>query len=257
MVIVRYYFVTNFELPEPLFTGRLPDNCAMQELELVLVRHGETDWNRELRFQGQIDVPLNATGYTQARRVAERLASESVQQLYSSDLARTMQTAGPTADCLKLHSVADPALREQAFGLIDGMRVSDIQEQYPDIWARWRAFDPDYAPPGGESQRQFQARVRGGGLERLTQRHPGQTLLMVTHGGVLDMIYRAAHGLPLGGPRQCDIPNAGISRVRTDGHALEILSWADTAHLADLPPQPVYDQTRVATLPDAGPTSAA
>lgn len=228
----------------------------MPELELVLVRHGETDWNREFRFQGQIDVPLNATGHAQAARLAERLASEPVQQLYSSDLIRTLQTASPTADRMKLNSLADATLREQAFGVIDGMRVPDIQAQHPDIWARWRAFDPDYAPPGCESQRQFQARVMGA-VARLVVRHPGQTLVMVTHGGVLDMIYRAAHGLPLGGPRQCAIPNAGISRVRTDGHALEILSWADTSHLADLPPQPVYDQARAATPQDADPSASA
>lgn len=256
MVMVSYYFVSSFDLQKDCEGVRLPDNGAMRELELVLVRHGETDWNRELRFQGQIDVPLNATGHAQALRVAERLAGEPVQQLYSSDLTRTLQTASPAAQCLKLPSLADRALREQAFGVIDGMRVPDIQSRHPDLWARWLAFDPDDAPPGGESQRQFQARVMGA-LERLMLRHAGQTLVIVTHGGVLDMVYRAACGLPLGGPRQCAIPNAGISRVRTDGRALEIVSWADTAHLADLPPQPVYDQTRIAKPQDAGPSTSA
>ena len=178
-------------------------------LELVLIRHGETDWNRELRFQGQVDVPLNATGHEQARRLAGRLADEPAHQFFSSDLTRTLQTAGPAADRMKLPSIGDAALREQAFGVIDGMRVPDIKQQHPDIWARWLAFDPDYAPPGGESQRQFQARVMGA-VGRLVQHHRGQKLVIVTHGGVLDLIYRAARGLPLGGPRQCDIPNAGI-----------------------------------------------
>ncbi len=80
-----------------------------------------------------------------------------------------------------------------------------------------------------------------------TRVRPQQTLVVVTHGGVLDMVYRTALGLPLSGPRQSEIPNAGLNRVRLQGEAIEILNWADTGHLTDLPPQPVYDQTRLVT----------
>lgn len=214
-------------------------------LEMLLIRHGETDWNRELRFQGQVDVPLNATGHEQALRLGMRLASEAVHRLYSSDLVRTVQTASPAAERLALPGMADRALREQAFGVIDGMSVPDIQRDHPDIWARWLDFDPDYAPPGGETQRQFHDRVMGA-MARLAHAHGGQRLVIVTHGGVLDILYRVATGLPLGGPRQCDIPNAGINRLRTDGRHVDIVSWGEVEHLADLPAQPVYDQARLA-----------
>ncbi len=214
-------------------------------LELLLIRHGETDWNRELRFQGQVDVPLNATGHEQALRLGMRLASEAVHRLYSSDLVRTVQTASPVAERLALPGMADRALREQAFGVIDGMSVPDIQRDHPDIWARWLDFDPDYAPPGGETQRQFHDRVMGA-MARLAHAHGGQRLVIVTHGGVLDILYRVATGMPLGGPRQCDIPNAGINRLRTDGRRVDIVSWGEVEHLADLPAQPVYDQARLA-----------
>ena len=214
-------------------------------LELLLIRHGETDWNRELRFQGQVDVPLNATGHEQARRLGARLASESVHRLYSSDLVRTVQTASPAADRrLALPGVVDRALREQAFGLIDGMSVPDIQRDHPDIWTRWLDFDPDYAPPGGESQRQFHDRVMGV-MARMAREHAGERLVIVTHGGVLDILYRVATGMALGGPRQCDIPNAGINRLRIDGRRVDIVSWGEVGHLADMPAQPVYDQTRL------------
>lgn len=214
-------------------------------LEMLLIRHGETDWNRELRFQGQVDVPLNATGHDQALRLGMRLASEAAHRLYSSDLVRTVQTASPAAERLALPGMADRALREQAFGVIDGMSVPDIQRDHPDIWARWLDFDPDYAPPGGETQREFHDRVMGA-MARLAHAHGGQRLVIVTHGGVLDILYRVATGLPLGGPRQCDIPNAGINRLRTDGRHVDIVSWGEVEHLADLPAQPVYDQARLA-----------
>lgn len=214
-------------------------------LEMLLIRHGETDWNRELRFQGQVDVPLNATGHEQALRLGMRLASEAVHRLYSSDLVRTVQTASPAAERLALPGMADRALREQAFGVIDGMSVPDIQRDHPDIWARWLDFDPDYAPPGGETQRQFHDRVMGA-MARLAHAHGGQRLVIVTHGGVLDILYRVATGMPLGGPRQCDIPNAGINRLRTDGRRVDIVSWGEVEHLADLPAQPVYDQAQLA-----------
>lgn len=214
-------------------------------LEMLLIRHGETDWNRELRFQGQVDVPLNATGHEQALRLGMRLASEAVHRLYSSDLVRTVQTASPAAERLALPGMADRALREQAFGVIDGMSVPDIQRDHPDIWARWLDFDPDYAPPGGETQREFHDRVMGA-MARLAHAHGGERLVIVTHGGVLDILYRVATGLALGGPRQCDIPNAGINRLRTDGRHVDIVSWGEVQHLADLPAQPVYDQARLA-----------
>lgn len=213
--------------------------------ELVLIRHGETDWNRELRFQGQADVPLNAVGMEQARRLGERLADEALDGLVSSDLTRARQTAGPIGQRNPQVSVAgvvlDAALREQNFGVLEGLRVPDIQTGQPDVWAKWLEFQSDYAPSGGESTRQFHTRVMAA-LCELAKARGQQTLVVVTHGGVLDMVYRTARGLPLSGPRQSEIPNAGLNRVRITGELVEIVSWADTRHLADLPVQPRYDQ---------------
>ncbi len=222
--------------------------------ELILIRHGETDWNRELRFQGQVDVPLNATGHEQARRLARRLTEEAVaaDHLVSSDLVRTRQTAAPVLGALlpQLHidTLTDPGLREQDFGLVDGMRVQDIKDQHPEAWAQWLRFQADGGMPGGETTRQFHTRVMAA-LHRLAQQHAGQTLVVVTHGGVLDMVWRTARGLGLEGPRQSDIPNAALNRVRLSGDAIDILHWADTRHLDGLPDQPVYDQKRL--LPSA------
>lgn len=221
--------------------------------ELILIRHGETDWNRELRFQGHVDVGLNAIGLEQARRLAARLSGEVPAGLYCSDLLRARQTARPIGAEVGRQEVADSELREQCFGILDGMSVDDIQQQHPDLWAGWLRFDADYCVPQGESTRQFHARVMRG-LHRLAADHAGGLLVVVTHGGVLDMVYRTARSLGLGGPRESDIPNAGLNRVRLHDGRVEILAWADVQHLADLPPQPVYDQKKYVTAssPSAG-----
>ena len=213
--------------------------------ELVLVRHGETDMNRELRFQGQVNVGLNAVGLEQARRLAVRLAGEPADAVYVSDLLRARQTAEPIAGELDLQPVADSGLREQAFGRVDGMRADDIQREHPEAWEGWLRFEPDFAMPEGESTRAFHARVMGS-VQRVVAAHPRQTVVVVTHGGVLDMIYRTARSLGLDGPRQSEIPNAGLNRIRVRQGAIEIVRWADTDHLSDLPPQPVYEQRGLA-----------
>ncbi|MFS2100608.1 histidine phosphatase family protein [Variovorax sp. Varisp85] len=216
--------------------------------DLILIRHGETAWNRELRFQGHADVPLNDIGHEQARRIGLRLAGESaVQHVISSDLMRAQQTAAPAASQLSLPVVTSAALREQFFGVVEGMRSDEIQNLHPRAWEEWLEFREDHAMPEGETAREFHARIIAA-LGGIAAAHRGQHLIVVTHGGVLDMVWRTARGLSLSGPRRSDIPNAGFNRIRiadpAEPEAIEIVEWADTRHLADLPPQPTYDQTR-------------
>ena len=198
--------------------------------ELIFLRHGETDWNRQQRFQGQIDVPLNATGEQQAARLAVRLAAERADALYSSDLLRARQTAAPLAAAWRLAVAPLPAVREQGFGVLEGLDVPTIQSRHADLWALWLVHAADYALPGGESLRQFHARVMAG-VQTLAEAHPRQRVAVMTHGGVLDMLWRSAHGLPLDGLRQCVIPNTGINRLRWRDGGLAIDSWGDAGHL--------------------------
>lgn len=124
--------------------------------ELILIRHGETDWNRELRFQGQVDVLLNAVGHEQARRLAVRLAGEAAHLLVCSDLTRTQQTAWPirqqSLQPFARNTLLNNALREQNFGVVDGLRVDDIKAQHPEAWAQWIQFQLDYAFAGGKAR---------------------------------------------------------------------------------------------------------
>lgn len=201
--------------------------------ELILIRHGQTDLNREPRFQGQIDIPLNARGIAQAQRLPARLARERIDLIVSSDLSRARQTAQPSSGALALEAVPMPTLREQGFGVFEGLSFDEIDARHPALWVEYQRHDPDFAPPGGESVRAFHARIVRA-LRDLALAHPGATLAVFTHGGVLDMAWRAAQGLPLHGPRQCLIPNAGLNRIRVDDEQLQILDWADDAHVADL-----------------------
>lgn len=202
--------------------------------EFLFIRHGETDWNRQQRFQGRIDVPLNSTGRLQAERLAERLAPEVVAALYASDLTRAMQTAEPLARTWKLGTRPEPGLREQGFGILEGLDVPTIRLQHAELWARWTERRADFALPGGESVRDFSARVLDA-VARLARVHVGERVAVVTHGGVLDMLWRHARAEPLDGARACPIPNTGLNRLRWRDGALEIETWGDDAHLADLP----------------------
>ncbi len=200
----------------------------------TFIRHGETDWNRQQRFQGQIDVPLNATGHAQAARLAERLAEHPADLLVCSDLLRARETAAPVAAAWGAQPHFDAALREQSFGIVDGLDVPTIKSRHADLWALWLEQRADFQLPGGESLRQFHARVMQA-VQALAGRWPGRHIAVVTHGGVLDMLWRSAQGLSLDGLRECEIPNAGINRLRWDAGALAIERWADADHLRGLP----------------------
>jgi 2,3-bisphosphoglycerate-dependent phosphoglycerate mutase len=198
--------------------------------ELLFIRHGQTDWNLQQRFQGQIDVPLNATGRAQADRLAARLATEPHDALFSSDLQRALQTAAPLASAWGRPAAVQAGLREQHFGLLEGLDVPTIQALHPALWQQWVEQDADFAAPGGESQRQFHRRVLDA-VRTLAADVAGRRVAVVTHGGVLDMLWRTAHGLPLSGLRACEIPNTGLNRLRWVDGTLQIDSWADAAHL--------------------------
>ena len=205
--------------------------------ELLFIRHGETDWNRQQRFQGQIDVPLNATGRAQADRLATRLATERYDAFFTSDLKRARETAAPLAAAWGQEPVAVPGLREQSYGVWEGLDVPTIKERHGAMWQDWLQHHGDFALPGGESLRQFHARVLTA-VQQIAHAAAGQRLAIVTHGGVLDMLWRSAHGLSLDGLRACEIPNTGVNRLRWVEGALHIDSWADNGHLAGMPPQP-------------------
>lgn len=203
---------------------------------VLFIRHGETDWNRIKRIQGHVDIPLAQSGVAQAQRLAERLAREAggaaaLDAIYSSDLQRAQQTARPTAAALGLDLRLVEGLRERAYGVFQGHDSAEIAERFPDEYARWQTRDPGFAPPGGESVRAFYHRVLHA-VEPIVRAHPGGRIACVTHGGVLDCIYRYARGIALDAPRDYALLNTSVNTVEfdDDGKA-RVLAWADVTHL--------------------------
>jgi probable phosphoglycerate mutase len=201
---------------------------------LLVIRHAETAWNAEHRIQGHLDIPLSATGIRQAARLADCLAREPISAVYSSQLARAWLTAVPIAERLGVDVVPEPRLRERAFGVFEGLTLDEIAARYPAEFRAWRARDPAWAMEGGETGRQLIDRVLHA-LHEIAGRHRGQTVALVTHGGVLDVVYRAARGLAWDAPRQHQMLNASINRLQVTlaPPALAMLDWADVSHLAE------------------------
>jgi 2,3-bisphosphoglycerate-dependent phosphoglycerate mutase len=204
------------------------------ETTLLLIRHGETQWNAESRIQGHRDVALSARGRRQAEVLARFLASAAIDAVFASDLSRASQTAEPLARALGLPLRVDARLRERGFGLFEGSTYAEAEANWPNEYAIWRRRDPAHALPGGESYVAARVRVLQC-LEEIARDHQGQTVAVITHGGVLDIVYRAAFGIPWETPRSHLLPNASINRVlaRHPGPALTVSSWAERSHLDD------------------------
>jgi len=198
--------------------------------KLCIVRHGETAWNAEHRVQGQLDVPLNAIGQAQALAAAKVLSREKFDAIYSSDLSRARQTAAPTAELLGAKVLLDKDLRERHYGIFERLTYAEVKVKFPDDYARFHARDPDYAFRTGESLKDFSARSIAV-VSKIANACEGKSVLVFTHGGVLDYLYRFIAGLSLSAEREFGIPNAGLNRVELVADRWHIRAWADIAHL--------------------------
>ena len=202
----------------------------MQPTQLCIVRHGETAWNAEGRVQGQLDVPLSEVGLAQARAVAAALQGEQFSVIYSSDLQRVTQTAEPSARMLGLPVRLDPRLRERHYGMFQTLTYAEVKIKHPEDYARFKAKDPDYDFRTGESLRAFSARSIEC-VADLAARHAGESILVFTHGGVLEMARRFATGASLSTVREFEIPNCALNRMTISGAEWTVLGWGECGHL--------------------------
>ncbi|MBV8621074.1 MAG: histidine phosphatase family protein [Curvibacter sp.] len=204
----------------------------MDVTRIIAIRHGETAWNVDTRIQGQLDIPLNPLGQWQASRVGNALANETLQAVYASDLLRAWQTAEQISLNTGLSVTPELGLRERGFGVFEGRTFSEIEAELPDQARRWRIRDPEFAPEGGESLIDFRQRVVDTAA-RLAARHAGEQIALVAHGGVMDVLYRAATGQDLQAPRTWALGNAAINRLLWTPQGFSLVGWSDTQHLQD------------------------
>ena len=199
---------------------------------IIAIRHGETTWNVDARIQGHLDIPLNDTGHSQAERMALALKDSPITAIYASDLTRAWETAHYLGRALGLGVTREEGLRERGFGEFQGKTFAEIEASLPEQSQRWRQRDPEFAPPGGESLLALRCRVVET-AERLAAQHPGELIALVGHGGVMDVLYRAATRLDLQAPRTWALGNTAINRLLWTPEGFTLVGWADTQHLED------------------------
>jgi len=204
----------------------------MDVTRILAIRHGETAWNVDTRLQGHLDIPLNDTGLLQADRLARALTGrEVVDAIYASDLSRAHNTAQALANAMGHTVRTHVGLRERHFGVFQGHTFSEVEAEWPEHALQWRKRVPDWTPPGGgESLLRLHQRIEDS-VNELAAQHTGQQIVLVAHGGVLDILYRAAARLDLQSPRTWSLTNTAVNRLLWTPEGLSLVGWGDTSHL--------------------------
>ena len=198
--------------------------------EIILIRHGETEWNLSGRWQGHADSPLSARGIAQAEALGKRMNPKDLDFLYSSDLERALHTSRLVGGDSGWEAIPDQNLRERDLGVLEALTTEEMIDREPDAYRSFRNDGPDYAPPGGESFRQFCKRCAGA-LENIAGAHQGARIGIVTHGGVLGAVFRYVLNLSLEAERNFVLLNCSLNRVEKRGDFWNLISWGDVAHL--------------------------
>jgi probable phosphoglycerate mutase len=202
----------------------------MVRTQVIIVRHGQTQWNIRKIRQGHLDSELTDKGVVQARALAQRLARESFTALYSSDLGRAMHTARMIMAVTGHEIITDVRLRERHLGIFQGLSGEEIKDKHPEEHRLHRTLGPDYVIPGGESVRQQVAR-NVGCLDEIAVKHLGEKVVVVTHGGVVSGLFRHVLDIPLEAPRRFEFVNAGLNVFAYENGNWILRTWGDVSHL--------------------------
>ncbi len=201
---------------------------------LLLIRHAQTEWNIQRRFQGHGDSPITEEGQEQLQRLKSRLAGLEFDVVYSSDLRRTMETSQMLSGKQR---VEEPRLRERGVGILEGLNLEQIMAEHAEAFRAFRSGDKDHQIEGGESLQNALNRAWTF-LEEMPEKHPGAELAAVSHAGLIRLICKRILGLALDAPNFFQIPNTSLTQLifspKDRRWSLECL--ADTTHL-----QPVFD----------------
>ncbi len=196
---------------------------------ILLIRHGQTDWNLAGRWQGHLDVALNETGLEQAHALADYLRGRPIRAVYSSDLMRAHATAAIIAEPLKLSVQDDPRWRELNLGVFQGLTTGEISAKYPDESRQFHENYLDYAVPTGETRRAMQARAYAAYRE-IIAREAGPEIAVVSHGGAIRVLLLKLFGDAI---LHQSVHNTSISVIETDGETHRLIDTAVTPHLIE------------------------
>jgi probable phosphoglycerate mutase len=196
---------------------------------VILVRHGQTTWNNASRFQGHLDSPLTDIGIEQARSLGARLKKMRIAAVYSSDLGRAAQTAQCIVELTGHHVIFDTRLRERGLGIFQGLDKAAITERYPLEAERYYSRDPHFVVPGGESAHgHFQNGLVA--LTEIARKYPRQTIVIVTHGGLVSSMFRHVAGIDLGAERRYSLQNAAYNCFVFEHEHWIVETWGDISH---------------------------
>lgn len=199
----------------------------------ILIRHGQTEWNRGVeRFRGRADIPLNDLGHAQAQRVAARLANEPIAAIYASPKQRTLDTARPLAERLRLPVATHDGLLDVDYGALEGMTLDEARRAYPDVIARWLAAPGETTFPRGEAFSQMRARIVAL-LDELAPKHAGQTVALVSHRVVCCAMLGVVLGLPPNALWRIRQDNACVNFFEKHEHGFVVTLMNDTHHLEE------------------------
>ncbi len=199
-------------------------------MKLIVVRHGETEWNTQGREMGQLDSLLTAQGVRQAHAIARRLSRIPFGVLYSSDLGRAITTAEIIGKCCGKKVRIDPGLRERHMGIFQGLTVEEMRERFPEERQKYESIGFEYVIPGGESARQRLERSVHI-LTAIAERHPAETVVAVTHGGFLMGFFESVLGIPPGNGWRFKRHNGSYSVFEYSGGRWSLEVWNDVGHL--------------------------
>lgn len=196
---------------------------------ILLIRHGQTEWNKSKRWQGHTDTPLNDLGKAESKRLAQRLTDWPIEAIYSSDLSRAFETAKILGADLKIEPLKDPSLRERNGGQFEGLTAEEMESRFGLLWERVRLEGA--APPDGESELQVASRIYQA-YEQYKLRHEGQMVALVSHGGALKNLISVVLGFPMGKQAPLGLlRNAALSAIRIDGFGQRLILLNDYCHL--------------------------
>jgi len=212
-------------------------NSDIPQTNIVLIRHGQTAWNKQEIFRGRADVPLDEVGLRQAQALADALRAEQISGIFTSPLSRAVQTAEAVAECHSLVPVPVPGFTDIDFGAWEGLAHDAVRERFPELYATWQAQPEEVTFPGGENLDAVCQRA-GVALAELVQQHPGQTITLVAHRVVNKVLICHILGLPNSHFWQIRQDTAAINRFHVTHGSYIVDCLNDTCHLGQLDTTP-------------------